>query len=180
MRNRRAGENCRRCRGWNRPPTHNDHPVGRRCGLIGDSWRPLGRPRTETMRPESNVPDRPGEVREAKAPEAQDVLKVARVINSAVRGLLAPLLTDPSPTSCPPNHCVQRRASILRCARPLLQLIVRRRLPYFPGRGIPKSLQIRLATGSTISVCLGTALVLRLVGFQKIEWRPPSWRSWQP
>ena len=37
---------------------------------------------------------------------------------------------------------------------------------YAPGRGIPRSLQIRLTTGVTISVCRGTALGMRLVGFQ--------------
>jgi SAM-dependent methyltransferase len=46
---------------------------------------------------------------------------------------------------------------------------VRRRALYSPGRVMPKSLQIRFTTGSTISVCRGTALVFRLAGFQKIE-----------
>ena len=48
---------------------------------------------------------------------------------------------------------------------------------YSPGRGMPRSLQMRLATGSTISAWRGTALVLRLPGFQKMECRPPSRRS---
>ena len=37
---------------------------------------------------------------------------------------------------------------------------------YSPGRGMPRSLQIRFTTGVRISEWRGTAVVLRLDGFQ--------------
>ena len=57
-----------------------------------------------------------------------------------------------------PPGCASDRASSAFCsaARP----------SYRPGRGMPRSLQTRFTKGATISACRGTALVIRLAGFQ--------------
>jgi hypothetical protein len=55
---------------------------------------------------------------------------------------------------------------------------------YSPGLAWPWNTQVLAKCGRppgcTIAECRGTALVLRLAGFQKMEWRPPARTSWRP